>query len=45
MIGQGNQALLARHLFRHKTRKEPFSSQLLMILVLQCGAIIGIAFS
>jgi uncharacterized membrane protein YsdA (DUF1294 family) len=45
LIGGSPGAFLARHLFRHKTRKEPFSSQLLMILVLQCGAIIGIAFS
>lgn len=45
LIGGSPGALLARHLFRHKTRKEPFSTQLLVILVLQCGAIIGIAFS
>ena len=34
-------ALLARRLFRHKTRKEPFSTQLFVIVVKQIGAIIG----
>jgi uncharacterized membrane protein YsdA (DUF1294 family) len=29
LIGGSPGALLARHLFRHKTRKEPFSTQLL----------------
>ena len=41
LIGGSPGALLARHLFRHKTRKEPFSTQLLVILVLQVGAVIG----
>ena len=41
LIGGSPGALLARHLFRHKTRKEPFSTQLLVIVVLQIGAIIG----
>lgn len=41
LIGGSPGALLARHLFRHKTRKEPFSTQLLVIAVLQIGAIIG----
>lgn len=35
--------MLARHLFRHKTRKEPFSTQLLVIVALQMGAAIGLA--
>jgi uncharacterized membrane protein YsdA (DUF1294 family) len=34
-------AFLKRHLFRHKTRKEPFSTYLQVILVLQIGVIIG----
>lgn len=41
LIGGSPGALLARRLFRHKTRKEPFSTQLLVIVVLQIGAIIG----
>ena len=36
-------AFLGRHLFRHKTRKQPFSTILQVILVIQIGAIIGIS--
>jgi len=43
LIGGSPGALLARHLFRHKTRKEPFSTQLLVIIALQVGAVIGLA--
>ena len=43
MIGGSPGALLARRWFRHKTRKEPFSTQLLVIVVLQIGAVIGFA--
>ena len=35
-------ALLARHLFRHKTRKEPFSTRLQLITVIQLGVVIGL---
>ena len=31
-------AFLARRLFRHKTRKEPFSTRLLLIAAVQAGA-------
>jgi uncharacterized membrane protein YsdA (DUF1294 family) len=41
LIGGTPGAFLARHLFRHKTRKEPFSTYLQVILVLQIGVIIG----
>jgi uncharacterized membrane protein YsdA (DUF1294 family) len=41
LIGGSPAAFLARHLFRHKTRKEPFSTQLKLIAVVQAGAIIG----
>jgi uncharacterized membrane protein YsdA (DUF1294 family) len=41
LIGGSPGALLARRLFRHKTRKEPFSTQLLVIVALQLGALIG----
>jgi uncharacterized membrane protein YsdA (DUF1294 family) len=44
-IGGSPGALLARHLFRHKTRKEPFSTQLLVIVALQVGATIGLAIT
>jgi uncharacterized membrane protein YsdA (DUF1294 family) len=43
LIGGSPGALLARRLFRHKTRKEPFSTQLSIIVALQLGAIIGLA--
>jgi uncharacterized membrane protein YsdA (DUF1294 family) len=42
LIGGSPGALLARHLFRHKTRKEPFSTQLLAIVALQAGAGTGL---
>lgn len=45
LIGGSPGALLARKLFRHKTRKEPFSTQLLGIVVLQMGAAIGLAIT
>lgn len=38
-------ALLARKLFRHKTRKESFSMKLFVIVALQLGALIGLAIS
>jgi uncharacterized membrane protein YsdA (DUF1294 family) len=41
LIGGSPGALLARRLFRHKTRKEPFSTYLLVILALQIGAAAG----
>lgn len=43
MIGGSPGALLARRVFRHKTRKEPFSTYLQLICALQLGAIIGLA--
>lgn len=43
LIGGSPGAMLARHVFRHKTRKEPFSTQLLVIIALQAGACIGLA--
>lgn len=42
LIGGSLGALLARHLFRHKTRKEPFSTNLLVIIALQLGTVIGL---
>ena len=44
-IGGSPGALLARRLFRHKTRKEPFSTKLLVIVALQTGAVIGLAIT
>lgn len=41
LIGGSPGALLARHVFRHKTRKQPFSTQLFVIIALQIGAIVG----
>jgi len=44
LIGGTPGALLARRLFRHKTRKEPFSTWLLLIAMLQAGALTGWQF-
>ena len=41
LIGGSPGALLGRKIFRHKTRKEPFSTQLLVIVALQIGALLG----
>lgn len=41
LIGGTPGAFLARHLFRHKTRKEPFSTCLTVIACLQAGGLIG----
>ena len=45
LIGGSPGALLARKLFRHTTRKEPFSTQLLVIIALQAGCGIGLAIA
>lgn len=45
LVGGSPAALLARRLFRHKTRKEPFSTQLQLIVAIQAGAAIGLAMS
>ena len=36
-------AYAGRHLFRHKTRKQPFSEHLHTIAILQVAALVGIA--
>jgi uncharacterized membrane protein YsdA (DUF1294 family) len=41
-FGGSPAALLARTLLRHKTRKEPFSTQLQLIAALQLGAVVGL---
>ena len=45
LIGGSPAALLARHLFRHKTRKQPFTTQLYAIVALQVMALIGLAIA
>jgi uncharacterized membrane protein YsdA (DUF1294 family) len=45
VIGGSPGALLARKLFRHKTRKEPFSTHLQLIIALQAGLAIGLAIT
>jgi uncharacterized membrane protein YsdA (DUF1294 family) len=42
LIGGSPGAFLARKLFRHKTRKEPFSTQFFVIAALQVGGLIGL---
>lgn len=44
LIGGTPGAFLARHVFRHKTRKQPFSTWLLLIATIQAGALVGFAF-
>lgn len=39
LIGGSRGAFAARHLFRHKTRKEPFSTHLMLIAAAQLGAV------
>jgi uncharacterized membrane protein YsdA (DUF1294 family) len=41
LIGGSPGALLARRLFRHKTRKQPFSTWLFLIVAIQLGALGG----
>jgi uncharacterized membrane protein YsdA (DUF1294 family) len=45
VFGGSPGALLARRLFRHKTRKEPFSTRLQLVCALQLGALAGLAFA
>ena len=45
LVGGSPAALLARHLFRHKTRKQPFTTQLYAIVALQATALIGFAIA
>ena len=42
LIGGTPGAFAARHLLRHKTRKEPFSTQLSVIIALQVGLAVGL---
>lgn len=42
MIGGSPGALLARRWFRHKTRKEPFSTRLMLIVAVQLGIALGL---
>ncbi len=44
LVGGSPGAFAARHLFRHKTRKEPFSTHLMIIAALQVGALGGFLF-
>ncbi|MBX3594399.1 DUF1294 domain-containing protein [Sphingomonas sp.] len=43
LIGGSPAALLARQVFRHKTRKQPFSTILLLIVALQAGVLAALA--
>jgi uncharacterized membrane protein YsdA (DUF1294 family) len=44
-IGGSPGAMFARHRFRHKTRKQPFSSQLIVICLVQLAGLIALALS
>lgn len=41
LLGGSIGALAGRHVFRHKTRKEPFSTLLQLIAIVQIGTLIG----
>ena len=43
LIGGSPGALAARQMFRHKTRKQPFSTWLFLIVAIQAGILIGLA--
>ena len=43
LIGGTPAAFAARRLFRHKTRKQPFSTWLWLIALVQLGAAVGFA--
>lgn len=43
-IGGSPGALWARQHYRHKTRKQPFSTQLALIVTAQAGILLGLAF-
>jgi len=45
LIGGSPGALTARWLYRHKTRKQPFSTLLFLIAAIQAGILIGLAAS
>ena len=45
LMGGSPGALLARSWFRHKTRKEPFSTRLLLIVAIQAGGLIGLGLT
>jgi uncharacterized membrane protein YsdA (DUF1294 family) len=42
MIGGSPGAYAGRHLFRHKTRKQPFCRQLHAVVALQVAAVVGL---
>jgi len=42
LVGGTPGAFVARRLFRHKTRKEPFSTRLMLIAAIQIGALLGL---
>ncbi len=42
LFGGSPGALIARRIFRHKTRKEPFSTWLLLIFAIQAGTLGGL---
>jgi uncharacterized membrane protein YsdA (DUF1294 family) len=43
LIGGSPGAYAGRHLFRHKTRKQPFSGELHTIAIIQVGVAAGVA--
>ena len=44
ILGGSPGAMLARQMFRHKTRKQPFTNHLHIILAAQVGVLISLTF-
>lgn len=42
VVGGTAGAFAARHLFRHKTRKEPFSTRLMLVAAMQLGVVLAL---
>lgn len=45
LLGGSPGAFLGRRLFRHKTKKQPFSDRLYLIAFIQAGVLIGLLVS
>jgi uncharacterized membrane protein YsdA (DUF1294 family) len=41
MLGGSPGAFIARRLFHHKTRKQPFTTNLMLIAIIQIGLVVG----
>ena len=44
-LGGSPAAFAGRRIYRHKTRKQPFSTRLTVIAMIQIGAVVGLFFA